>query len=153
MNTRNLHFVRLGSAALLAAMALGGSAMVLTASADAASTGAMHSAPGHESASGVKYVNGGIGHDSQESMRKDAHNWPLRITFSEQANNEFVADADLSVFDKAGKSVMHLKGAGPLTYLRMQPGEYRITAVHNGKTLTRTVHVGDKGLDVHFHWE
>lgn len=101
---------------------------------------------------GTLYLNGGIGKDEQVQMHKDAHNWPLRMTFSDKSNNEFVAGVKLKVFAKDGRAVLRLKDAGPMTYVQLPQGEYRITASYKNDMLTRMVHVGPKGLDANFHW-
>jgi len=101
---------------------------------------------------GAVYLNGGIGQDEQMSMRRDASHWPLRMTFSDKANDEFVADVGLKVFDAHGQAVLRLKDGGPMTYVQLPQGEYHITASYRGDTLTRNVHVGPRGLDANFHW-
>ena len=101
---------------------------------------------------GTLYLNGGIGKDEQARMHQDAHHWPLRMTFSDKSNNEFVADVGLKVFDAHGQALLRLKDAGPMTYVQLPQGDYHITASYKGDTLTRDVHVGPKGLDANFHW-
>jgi len=101
---------------------------------------------------GTLYLNGGIGKDEQQRMHQDARNWPLRMTFSDKSNNEFVAGVKLKVFDGSGRAVLRLKDAGPMTYVQLPQGEYRITASYRGGMLSRMVHVGPKGLDANFHW-
>lgn len=101
---------------------------------------------------GAVYLNGGIGKIEQKQMRKDAHNWPLRMTFTDKSNDEFVAGVGVQVFDKEGKAVLRLTDGGPMTYVQLPQGEYRITALYKGETRKRTVHVGPKGADVSFHW-
>jgi len=101
---------------------------------------------------GTVYLNGGIGKDEQRQMHQDARNWPLRMTFSDKSNNEFVAGVKLKVFDGSGRAVLRLKDAGPMTYVQLPQGEYRITASYRGGMLSRMVHVGPKGLDANFHW-
>lgn len=101
---------------------------------------------------GTVYLNGGIGQGEQASMRKDARNWPLRMTFSDKSDNEFVAGVKLKVFDAHGNAVLRLKDAGPMTYVQLPKGEYRVTADYKGQTLTRTIEIGARGLDANFHW-
>ena len=101
---------------------------------------------------GTLYLNGGIGKDEQARMHQDAHHWRLRMTFSDRSDNEFVAGVQLKVFDKAGQLVLRLKDAGPMTYVQLPQGDYRVTASYQGNRLERMVHVGPKGLDANFHW-
>ena len=101
---------------------------------------------------GTLYLNGGIGKDEQQRMHQDARNWPLRMTVSSRTDNEFIAGVKLKVFDKDGRAVLRLKDAGPMTYVQLPQGEYRISASYKADTLTRLVQVGSKGLDANFHW-
>ena len=167
MTTRTFQGLSVRTAAVLAALSLGGAfaAPAWAAGATAAVT-APQAKAGHvgqptlveedvtlfTAVPGTVYLNGGIGHGEQMSMREDASHWPLRMTFSDKSNNEFVADVGLKVFDAHGQALLRLKDAGPMTYVQLPQGDYHITASYKGDTLTRDVHVGPKGLDANFHW-
>lgn len=106
-----------------------------------------------ESVPGTVYLNGGVGHEQAAKMRQDARNWPLRMTFSQRADDEFIAGVDLKVFDQAGKLVLRVNDAGPMTYAQVPQGDYRITARFRDQTLTCSVHMGAEGADAAFHWQ
>ncbi len=100
------------------------------------------------------YLNGGIGKDEEAYMRKIAADWPLRMTFSERKDNEFVADVDVLIVDAKGSPYLMLSNAGPMTYAMLPPGKYRITARFKGQSETREVTLdGKSGRDVSFHWQ
>lgn len=100
------------------------------------------------------YLNGGIGKDEEAYMRKIAPDWPLRMTFSERKDNEFVADVDVLIVDAKGSPYLMLSNAGPMTYAMLPPGKYRITARFKGQSETREVTLdGKSGRDVSFHWQ
>ena len=135
--------------ALAAAAALPGRAHAQAPAATPAPPTA--SAPGAQAAA---YLNGGIGLDEQQSMKQVAHEWPLRLTFSEHRDNLFVAGVHLLVTDRQGRPWLQLADAGPMTYLRLPPGAYRVSARHRGVTQTREVTVGAaRGVDLAFHWQ
>ena len=48
--------------------------------------------------------------------------------------------------------MLRLRSAGPMTYVQLPQGEYRVTASYKDQLLTRMVHVGPKGTDANFHW-
>ena len=173
MTSLNFKCTPLRTAALLAALGLGGAlsapawaAGPATAPAPAATSTA--TPPGqtpHAKAPdvvedvtlfdvvpGTVYLNGGVGQNDEARMHKDAHNWPLRMTFSDKSSDEFVAGVKLKVFDKAGQAVLRLKDAGPMTFVQLPQGEYHVTASYKGDTLTRNIHIGPKGMDANFHW-
>lgn len=101
---------------------------------------------------GAVYLNGGIGKDEQQRMEHDARHWPLRLVFSDKPQNEYVAGVHLKVFNHQGQAVLRLKDAGPLTYVQLPQGDYRIDARYKGELLTRSVHIGPEGLETNFHW-
>ena len=99
------------------------------------------------------YLNGGVGEDEAQYMRKTAKDWSLRLTFSESKDNEFVANVGLLVTDLRGTPYLQLSGAGPMTYARLPAGKYRVTARFKGQSETREVTLdGKSGRDVNFHW-
>ncbi len=99
------------------------------------------------------YENGGIGRAEQAAMRETARAWPLRMTFSERKDDEFAAGVRLRVTDRHGAPVLALDDAGPMTYAKLPPGTYRLTATDHGVTESREVTLdGRHGRDVNFHW-
>lgn len=104
-------------------------------------------------AQGVRYVTGGIGADSEMHMRQIAGQWPLRMTFSEAKNDQFVANVKLSITDLKGKPELALDSAGPMTYVKLPAGDYRVYARYDGHEETRQISMhGDHGHDLNFHW-
>lgn len=147
MNTRNLRtLAQWRTAALCVALACGGTVLAAPSWAAPADAGAAHTTMQ------AKYLNGGIGQDSEDTMRAEAHNWPLRMTFSEHKDGAFVADVKLSVENGAGQQVLQLADAGPMTYVQVPQGKYRITADYKGKQLVREVDVTRAGVSANFNW-
>ncbi len=159
MNTLNFRPAHLRTAVLLAALTLGGAMATPTWAATAAARGQQDQPVVvqedillFDPVPGTVYLNGGIGQTEQQQMRKDAPNWPLRMTFSDKSSDEFVANVKLKVFDQGGHAVLRLRSAGPMTYVQLPQCEYRVTASYKDQLLTRMVHVGPKGVDANFHW-
>jgi hypothetical protein len=101
----------------------------------------------------AKYVNGGIGDGQTRYMQSIAKNWPMRIMFSQLKANEFVAGVNLQITDRSNSTMLQLDSAGPLTYVQLPPGAYRVTATYGGQSQTRNVTLGRSNRsDVHFHW-
>ena len=99
------------------------------------------------------YLNGGVGEDEARYMRSAAKEWPLRLTFSESKDNKFIADVGLLVTDLRGTPYLQLNGAGPITYVRLPAGKYRVIARLRGKSETREVTLeGKAGRDINFQW-
>lgn len=167
-NRREPHEPRARGAAFAVALVLGGSTAIVAAAAPPAPALDRPPAPDRppvpapagvgedltlfELVPGTVYLNGGVGKLQAQRMRQDASNWPLRLSFSDRSNNEFVAGVRLMVFDHRGHAVLRLTDAGPMTFVQLPSGDYRITASYRGQQLSRSVHVGPKGLDANFHW-
>lgn len=153
MNRSDLHVAQLRGVALAAAAGLASAAGWAGPPAAAAPLAvAQDDVTLFEMVPGAVYLNGGIGQGEQQQMRRDARNWPLRMTFSGKPSHEFVAGVRLKVLDHDGRAVLRLRDAGPMTYVQVPPGDYRISASYKGERLTRTVHVGPRGIDANFHW-
>jgi hypothetical protein len=107
-----------------------------------------------EQARATMYINGGIGADDEQHMRKVAKDWSLRMIFSERKDNEFVADVSLLITDTHGTPYLQLSSAGPMTYAMLPAGKYRITARFKGQSETHEVTLdGKAGRDIYFHWK
>lgn len=99
------------------------------------------------------YLNGGIGVDEQAAMHRVVNAFPLRMSFSEREDGEFLADIPMMISDSNGNSVFELRKAGPMLYVALPPGRYKVTARFGGVTQTQGVTLaGNDGKDLHFHW-
>lgn len=102
----------------------------------------------------AKYVNGGIGDGQTRYMKSIAKNWPMRIMFSQLKADEFISGVNLLITDNRDTTFLQLDSAGPLTYVQLPPGTYRVTASFEGQSQARKVVVGGKNKsDLHFHWK
>ena len=83
-----------------------------------------------------------------------AKEFPLRLTFSEGTNNEFTADVPVVISDARGNPVFELPKAGPLLYVMLPDGKYKVSARAKGRTESQEVTLGGReGKDVNFHWK
>lgn len=100
------------------------------------------------------YLNGGIGSDEEQYMRSVAADWPLRLTFAQSPSGDFVAGVRLLITNEKGTPYLQSSDAGPMTYVRLPPGKWRIVASYQGKSETREVTLdGKTGRDVFFGWK
>jgi hypothetical protein len=102
----------------------------------------------------VPVLVGGITKDDEAAMQRQAHQWPMRLVFSERRDNEFVADVDVVVRDAKGREVLALDNTGPMTYAKLPPGQYTVEATFEGHKQMRHVALdGHDGQDVYIHWQ
>ena len=91
-----------------------------------------------ETVTAAAYVNGGIGKDDEVAMHRIAEEFPLRMTFSERKDGEFLFE---------------LPRSGPMLYVMLPNGKYYVSARFKGLTESQEVTVAGKdGKDLYFHW-
>jgi hypothetical protein len=107
-----------------------------------------------ETITATTYVNGGIGKDEEAAMRRVAKEFPLRMTFSERKDREFIADVPVVIADARGNPVFELSKAGPMLYVMLPNGKYKVSARFKGLTeLQQVTLAGKGGKDLYFHWK
>lgn len=100
------------------------------------------------------YLNGGIGKDEAATMRRIAGGFPLRLAFSERQDDEFLADIPVFIADARGNPIFALPKAGPMLFVMLPDGRYRVSARFRGLTESHWVTIAAKSpQDVFFHWK
>jgi hypothetical protein len=99
------------------------------------------------------FLNGGIGEDEADDMRRQAREFPLRLVFAEGPHNDFTANVPVAIADARGDAVFAMTDAGPMLYWMLPEGSYTVTAESDGIVKTQRVRVSHgQGMDVVFHW-
>ncbi|GAB3551715.1 hypothetical protein GCM10027343_36330 [Noviherbaspirillum agri] len=94
---------------------------------------------------GVKYVCGGIGRDEVASLERAASDYDLMMTFA-ASNGAYLADVDVAIADARGRTVLNVTCDGPILLVDLPArGNYRVEAEAEGRTLTRTARVDQRG--------
>lgn len=128
-------------------------AFLLAAAASA--TALAQVAPASLRASGIDYLNGGIGTEEADRMRQIGADYPVQMTFAErnQGADEFVADVHLRVVDGRGVTLVDLPDQGPIFLLQVPPGHYVVEAEHRGDVKTQRFDVAPGRHDrLGFEW-
>jgi hypothetical protein len=100
------------------------------------------------------YINGGIGQEEADDMRLHAGEYNLRLYFSEAKQGQSISDVTVTVTDKKGNVKLEVADAGPMLFVHMENGIYKITSQHNGVIFTKTVKIlNRKGVNVHLNWK
>lgn len=79
----------------------------------------------------VPYVSGGIGQDEVDAMRKIAGEYNVRLTFTGKSG-EYLSDVDTHIRSTDGAVAFAVVSEGPLLYVRLPRGSYRVSASYNG---------------------
>ena len=107
-----------------------------------------------ETITATTYVNGGVGKDDEVALHRIAKEFPLRMTFSERKDGEFLADVPVVIADARGNPVFELSKAGPMLYVMLPNGKYKVSARFKCLTESQEVTlVGKDGKDLFFHWK
>ena len=107
-----------------------------------------------ETVTATTYLNGGVGKDEEAAMRRVAKEFPLRMAFSERKDGEFLADVPVVIADARGNPVFELPNAGPMLYVMLPDGKYKVSARFKGLTESQDVTLtGKGGKDLYFHWK
>ena len=107
-----------------------------------------------ETITATTFANGGIGDSEIATMRRIAKEFPLRMTFSERKDGEFIADVPVVIADARGNPVFELSKAGPMLYVMLPNGKYKVSARFKGLTESQQVTLAGKdGKDLYFHWK
>jgi len=106
-----------------------------------------------ETAVVTTYLNGGIGQTEEAAMKRLAKDFPLRLTFSERKDDEYIANVPVVISDAQGNPVFELDKSGPMLYVILPNGKYKVSARFKGLTETKDVTIdGSSGKDLYFHW-
>ncbi|MGN8345250.1 carboxypeptidase regulatory-like domain-containing protein [Pseudomonas sp. SMV71] len=101
---------------------------------------------------GVTYLSGGIGEDEVRAIEQ-ARGYNLHMTFSVGPENKYVPDVDVTVQNASGQSILTLEDAGPLVYVQLPPGKYKVVATRTGEERRDTADVGNGAArNLVFHW-
>lgn len=102
----------------------------------------------------VAYASGRIGDDDPieiEAMRQ-AHN--LEVVFALKGSGAYLADVGVRIYHSSGVRVLATRSPGPFFFATLGPGQYRIDAEFNGKTLSKSFTIAQRGRrDLYFYWE
>ncbi|NIF17821.1 carboxypeptidase regulatory-like domain-containing protein [Pantoea sp. Cy-639] len=101
---------------------------------------------------GIRYLQGGIGQDEANALRKTP-GYDLHITLSTGASGEFETGAAVDIQSAKGDSVLALKDVGPLVFVQLPPGQYKVTGSAGGQTHQQMVTVnGNTPARVDMNW-
>ena len=92
---------------------------------------------------GIRYLQGGIGQDEANALRKTP-GYDLHVTLSTGSEGKFQTGAQVDIQSAQGQSVLSLSDVGPLLFVQLPPGQYKVVANAQGQTLQQPVVVTGK---------
>ncbi|KAI3600637.1 hypothetical protein D8I24_4395 [Cupriavidus necator H850] len=107
--------------------------------ADSAVPLAVPEAPAVHHMNGIDYVSGGIGVDQVAAIRTMAGRFNVHMHFSS------LSDVTVTLFDARREILMLVLSEGPLLYLRLPPGNYRVVVSSAEAIESRSLRVRQYG--------
>jgi len=101
---------------------------------------------------GVRYLQGGIGQDEANALRKTT-GYDLHVELSTGPEGKFQSGATVDIQNAQGQPVLSVTDAGPLLYVQLPPGKYKVTGNAQGETVQQLVTVKGKApATVNLNW-
>lgn len=116
---------------------------------------AVPAAAGETSArsAGGSFLSGGIGNEEQQALQDRKNSYNLRLTFAQSRTGEYLAGLEVVIERLDRKLVLGpYQDCGPMFYVRLEPGLYRVNATYEGVVRTRTIRIGAKGFEETLYW-
>lgn len=98
-------------------------------------------------------TNGGIGNEEQQAMQVTRDLYNLRLTFAEARSGAYLTGVSVTI-EGTGRAASFgpYRDTGPLFYVHLDPGAYRVSATYAGSTQTRTVRIERGAVEAVFYW-
>ncbi len=114
---------------------------------------AVPSGPEPQHQGDVSFVSGGVGDEDRSAMRAMAHDYNLHLQFATTGSGEYLAGVDVTVSDEKGKTLLDAIADGPLFFVKLPPGRYKIAVAQGGRSQSRTIVVPAGGpVAQAFYW-
>lgn len=99
------------------------------------------------SASGVRYVSGGISEEGRDGFlaRHQGEGFNTKLMFT-GPNGNYLADVDVRITDAKKNDVLTARTDGPILLADLPKGSYVVHASYNGTERTARLNVGGKGM-------
>ncbi|WDY55686.1 carboxypeptidase regulatory-like domain-containing protein [Pseudomonas sp. PSKL.D1] len=101
---------------------------------------------------GIRYVQGGIGQDEANALRQ-TKGYNLHVELSIGPEGKFQSGASVDIQNAQGNSLLTLQDVGPLLYVQLPPGHYKVIGQAEGATVQQQVAVDGKSpATVNLNW-
>lgn len=100
------------------------------------------------------YLNGGIGQEESAEIRAKAGDFNLRLYLSEGNPGASIANAKITITDKFGHVRIDIADGGPMLFVQLENGRYKINAQYNGINIIRNIVISNRrGTNVYLNWK
>lgn len=101
-----------------------------------------------------QFVTGGVGMEERGQLLASKPDYNVRMTFATRGSGEYRSDVQLEISDAKGNVNVNAHDAGPLMFVNLAPGRYRVTATAaDGQVQRRELLVQPgRTRDLYFYW-
>ena len=99
----------------------------------------------------IPHQSTGIGDD--DPLAAILGDFNLQLVFAAQGSGEYLADVKILIADAKGNTLLDEKSPGPIFFVRLPAGSYRISANFDGTPLQKSITISDRRRqNLYFHW-
>jgi hypothetical protein len=100
----------------------------------------------------IGYVSGGVGIDEKNAMEALRRDYNLHLIFAE-GKGTYVSHVKVNIIDSDGHIILDTLADGPMLYVALKPGRYKVSAEVDGQVLERKATIGKtKAAALNFLW-
>ncbi|WP_051748956.1 hypothetical protein [Nevskia soli] len=103
----------------------------------------------------ISYRNGGIGVDESQALKAEAERYPLTLVFAARIGKRdaYTSAVKVTIVKADGSSTLEVNSEGPYLLVDLPIGNYRITAISNGRSKSQSVAIlAGSRRQVVFEW-
>lgn len=101
----------------------------------------------------IAVQSGAVGVGERQRMMQSYTDYNVHFAFA-QADGAYVADVAVAIRDPDGRLVWRGVSDGPFLFAEVPRGQYLVSAVYQGRTLTRRIDAGSAPGPMHyFRWK
>jgi len=99
------------------------------------------------------HATGGVSSEGREEMQTTQDLYNLRLTFAEARSGAYLAGVTVTIEPEGrGTSFGPFADCGPLFFMVLSPGVYRINATYGGVARSTTVRIGKGATRATLYW-
>jgi len=95
---------------------------------------------------GVAYVSGGVSHDEEAAIKSMGKGFNLKLTLAESTGG-YMGGAHVRIDNVKGTAVLDTQSDGPLFFVKLEPGTYKIHVTADNKDFTKEAYVKSAGQE------
>lgn len=101
-----------------------------------------------------QFMTGGVGIQERGQMLASKEDYNVHMTFATRGSGVYRSDVQIEIADSKGHVNVSAQDAGPLMYVNLEPGRYRVTAsAADGQVLRREMLVQPGHTkELYFYW-